>query len=75
MDFRTAVNILGRQITTNDIAQATGMSPYSIRQARLQEGAPGYRSPPKGWQSALLRLAEDRRRELDQFLLELKNSV
>jgi hypothetical protein len=68
MDFRTAVGILGRQITTADIAEVTGMSPYSIRQARLIEGAPGYRTPPKDWEGALIRLARERVAELEKFI-------
>jgi hypothetical protein len=73
MDFRTAVGILGRQITTAEIAEATGMSAYSIRQARLQEGAAGYRTPPKGWQNAVAQLAEQRLDELQALIDELRN--
>jgi hypothetical protein len=73
MNFRTAVNILGRQITTAEIAEAAGMSPSSIRQARLQEGAPGYRTPPKGWHAAIIKLAEERRDELDRLVEILKS--
>jgi hypothetical protein len=71
MDFRTAVNILARQITTAEIAEAAGMSPSSIRQARLQEGAPGYRTPPKDWQKHVLKVARERREELDRLIEEL----
>jgi hypothetical protein len=73
MDFRTAVNILGRQVTTAEIAEATRMSPSTIRQARLQEGAPGYRTPPKAWKAALLELAEKRRKELDALIDALRS--
>ena len=73
MDFRTAVNILGRQVTTAEIAEAAGMSPSTIRQARLQEGAPGYRTPPKGWHAAIIKLAEERRDELDRLVETLKS--
>ena len=72
MDFRTAANILGSQITTADIAKALDMSPHSIRQARLQEGAPGYRKPPEGWQKALIRLAKQRNRELKALIEALE---
>jgi hypothetical protein len=68
MDFRTAVTILSRQITTADIAEAMGVSPYTIRQARLQDGAPGYRTAPKGWESAFVRLAEQRQAELQTMI-------
>lgn len=72
MDFRTAVGMLGRQITTADVAEATGMSPYSIRQARLIEGAAGFRTPPKEWETALVRLARERIAELEAFVHELE---
>lgn len=72
MDFRTAANILGDQITTADMAEILGVSAHSIRQARLQEGAPGYRKPPEGWQKAFLRLAEDRCSELQSFITALE---
>ena len=72
MDFRTAVNILGRQVTTAEIAEAAGMSPSSIRQARLQEGAPGYRTPPTNWRNAVIRLARERRDELQRLMDELQ---
>lgn len=72
MDFRTAVNILGRQITTAEIAEAAGMSPSSIRQARLQEGAPGYRTPLKGLKTPVKQLAARRVRELQSLIEELE---
>jgi AcrR family transcriptional regulator len=75
MDFRTAVTILGRQITTAEIAEAAGMSPSSIRQARLQEGAPGYRTPPKHWEEALLQLAKQRQLELASLMKDLERAL
>lgn len=72
MDFRTAANILSAQITTADIARAVNMSPHSIRQARLREGAPGYRKPPDGWQQAVVRLAKARTRELKALIEALE---
>ena len=68
MDFRTAANILGRQISTADMAEAMGVSSHSVRQARLVEGVPGYRTPPKEWLPVFIRLAEERRRELDRLV-------
>jgi len=72
MDFRTAANILGQQITTADMAEALGVSPHSVRQARLQDGAPGFRKPPEGWTQVFARLARDRCRELNAFIEELE---
>lgn len=67
MNFRTAAGVLGSQITTADLAHALGLSAHSVRQARLQEGAPGYRRPPDGWQRAFARLARERIRELESI--------
>ncbi len=72
MDFRTAANILGEQITTADMAEVLGVSAHSIRQARLQEGAPGYRKPPEGWQRAFVHLAKERCSELQSFITALE---
>jgi hypothetical protein len=74
MDFRTAANLLGEQVTTAEIAEALEVSPHSVRQARLVEGAPGYRKPPHGWQEALARLAEQRGSELQALAAELRKS-
>ena len=72
MDFRTAANILGQQITTADMAEALGVSPHSVRQARLQDGAPGFRRPPDGWPQVFVRLAKERCSELQAFIDELE---
>jgi hypothetical protein len=72
MDFRTAANILGQQITTADMAEALGVSPHSVRQARLQDGAPGFRKPPDGWPQVFVRLAKQRCREFEVFIEELE---
>lgn len=72
MDFRTAANILGRQITTADMAKAVGMSNHSVRQARLIQGAAGYRTPPKEWETALVRLARERIAELEAFVHQIE---
>lgn len=74
MDFRTAANILGQQITTADMAEALGVSPHSVRQARLQDGAPGFRKPPEGWPDIFTRLAKERCCELQMFIKELEGA-
>jgi hypothetical protein len=74
MDFRTAANVLGQQITTADMAEALGVSPHSVRQARLQEGAPGFRKPPEGWPKAFTELASRRCRELQAFMEDLETA-
>jgi hypothetical protein len=72
MDFRTAANALGKQITTADMADALGVSSHSVRQARLQDGAPGFRKPPEGWHQAFTRLAKERCAELKVLIEELE---
>jgi hypothetical protein len=72
MDFRTAANVLGKQITTADMAEALGVSPHSVRQARLQHGAPGFRNPPEGWPEVFARLARERCIELQAFVEALE---
>lgn len=71
MEFRTAANVLGDQVTTAEMAEALGVSPHSVRQARLQLGAPGYRTPPEGWRPVFVSLAERRIRELRELVEEL----
>lgn len=72
MDFREAARILGEQVTTEEIADALGVSLYTIRQARLAPGAAGYRRPPANWRSALARLAQERARRLEELAARLE---
>lgn len=72
MDFRTAANVLGQQITTADMAEALGVSSHSVRQGRLQDGAPGFRKPPEGWPQVFANLARKRCSELEMFIEELE---
>jgi hypothetical protein len=72
MDFRRAATILGRQITTSDLAKSLKMSAHSIRQARLIDGAPGFRKAPDGWKAAIVSLANQRIVELQELVDELE---
>src|SRR5690606_36865398 len=71
MDFREAARILGEQVTTEDIADALGVSLYTIRQARLAPGAAGYRRPPANWRYALARLARGGARRVGELCARL----
>ena len=67
MDFKQATDALFDQIDHADLAEALGVSVASIRQARLSPDAKARRTPPKDWQFAVIRLAEQqimRNREL-----------
>lgn len=60
MGFREAIDGLCEKVGHEDIAEALGVSLQAIRQARLNGASKARRSPPEGWQEAVLRLAEDR---------------
>lgn len=60
MTFGDAARRVGASVTTAELAEAFGVSVYSIQQARLVPGAAGYRSPPEGWEPVLARLARER---------------
>jgi hypothetical protein len=72
MEFREAAQLLGEQITTAQMAEALGVSEASVRQARLIEGAAGYRRPPEGWQKALAKMARERGKELERLAAQLE---
>lgn len=74
MDFRTAMERAGARITTEDLARRLGVSPYSVRQARLHSGSDAHRPPPDGWERALAKLAEERAGELKELARELKGA-
>ena len=59
MDFREATNGLFDRVDHEALAKALGVSVASIRQARLRPEAGAYRSPPNGWQRAVVKLAKD----------------
>jgi hypothetical protein len=60
MKFREAVDSLCSALTHEDVAKALGVSVQSIRQARMKKDSKSYREPPKNWERAIIRLAENR---------------
>jgi hypothetical protein len=60
MDFHEAVDALCASLTHEDVAKALGVSLQTVRQARLRRDADAFRAPPKNWERALTRLAENR---------------
>jgi hypothetical protein len=64
MNFKKATDALLESVTLEDLASALGASVQAVRQARAQEGAPGYRRPPAGWEAAAAKLA---RRQAAKF--------
>lgn len=64
MTFAGATEELKRCPTDEDIAREIGVGVQSVRQARLDESSPSYRSPPSGWPAAIATLARDRAAKL-----------
>lgn len=60
MDFRKATDDLFDRIDHETLAKRLGVSIASIRQARLGADAAAHRSPPEGWEKAVVELAERR---------------
>jgi len=71
VSFTEAIDILVGDLNHEKIAAAAGVSVQSVRQARLDSQNPSYRSPPRGWEAVLARLALARCKELRALAGEL----
>lgn len=60
MDFKSALDGLCVKVDHGDVAKALGVSVQTVRQARLDPTGKAHRNPPPDWNSALIRLAEER---------------
>ena len=60
MDFKEATDAVCKGLDHGDVSEALGVSLQAVRQARLKEGGPAKRAPPKDWRYAIIRLAERR---------------
>ena len=60
MNFRDAVDALCTGIGHQEVAEALGVSVQAVRQARMKEDSSAFRAPPKGWEDAVIRLAEQK---------------
>jgi len=58
-----------------DLAEALGVSAPLIRQARLNSAAAAHRSPPEGWERAVIRLATARAERLSALAERLGKGV
>lgn len=74
MDFKKATDSLFAGVAHKDLADELGVSIPAIRQARLGVGAKAYRAPPKGWQRAVIELAESRIRYYHELIGALENA-
>ena len=60
MDFKKATDGLFDRVDYKALAKALGTSVATVRQARLKPEARAHRKPPSGWESSVIRLAEQR---------------
>ena len=73
MDFKAASGRATETcITLSDIATVCGVADNTIRRARMDRTASGYRSPPDGWETAIAELARQRAGELVKLAEELE---
>lgn len=75
MDFKTASDALFSRVAHEDLADQLGVSIAAIRQARLDVSAKAHRPPPKGWERALVELAENRIRRYHELIGVLENGT
>ncbi len=75
MDFKKMTDALLELVTHQDLAEALGVSVASIRQARLGPGTNAYRSPPEGWEGAVLQLAERRAKHYRQLAERIRKGL
>jgi DNA-binding GntR family transcriptional regulator len=75
MTFKQATDRLFSRIDHRELAKALGVSVASIRQARLKPDALAHRSPPPGWEKALLRLSEERVLHFRKLIEEIRGTA
>jgi hypothetical protein len=75
MNFKEATDGLFERIGHDDLAEALGVSVASIRQARLDRSARAFREPPKDWQRAAIRLAEERIEHYRRLVEKVRRSA
>ena len=74
MTFKKATDRLFSRVDHEDLATALGVSVASIRQARLSPDALAHRTPPPDWETAVLRLAEERVSHFRKLIEEIRGS-
>jgi hypothetical protein len=75
MTFKKATDRLFSRVDHENLAKVLGVSIASIRQARLSPDALAHRTPPPDWETAVLRLAEERVRYFQKLVEELRGSA
>ena len=74
MNFRKATDDLLDVISHEELAKTLGCSVATVRQARRTEGTASYRSPPKGWETAIAKLADQKAEKLRRLAAKLRAS-
>lgn len=72
MDFRRAVERLNECTTREELADALGVSFWTVKQALLPAESAGHRSPPSGWRAVLAQVARARARRFDALAEQLE---
>lgn len=72
INFRKATDELFEVVSHEELAKEIGCSVATIRQARRDEGTSSYRSPPKGWEKAALKIAERKRDHFAKLVAKLR---
>jgi hypothetical protein len=72
MTFKKTTDRLFSRVDHEELAKALEVSVASIRQARLSPDALAHRSPPPDWETAVLRLAEERVKYFQKLVEELR---
>src|SRR5665213_1974319 len=75
MNFKKITDDLFDAISHDDLAEAAGVSVATIRQARLGDEAKARRSPPAGWEKAVLKLAQARARHFERLVSRLTRDI
>jgi hypothetical protein len=72
MNFRNATDELFDRTSHAELAKIMNVSVAAIRQARLNRTAKAYRQPPKDWEKAIIRLAQERISQFRKLINRLK---
>jgi hypothetical protein len=75
MDFKKATDALFDRVAHAELAKALDVSVPLIRQARLGSDAAAHRSPPGGWERAVIQLARERAERLSSLADRLKRQL
>lgn len=73
MDFKNATDLLFASIGHDDLSRHLSSSIAAIRQARLAKTAKAHRAPPKGWEKAVIKLAETKISQLQSLITSLSD--